>query len=280
MRLGLRFPRSRCRVSRGRSAVVGMRYHASVGGARRVARISGTLIVSEEFELQGHWRPIVVKHVEGKTVWVKKPMNRSYNVLAEVVGGLLAEELGLRVPEFAWFEGGPDGPGPSWLSKYQPQSFGWKPEYLERVTNPEDLGGLLALDALIWNEDRNADNILFAFGEGEDGGIALHLWGIDHDAARVGRPADLRGKKTQAPPPGQLPESLRLTRAMRARALDVGEHARSLPERTIAEIAEEAVEIAGAIGEEDLREVLISRCRAAEKIVELYLAAVDDRGEP
>jgi hypothetical protein len=78
-------------------------------------------------------------------------------LLSEALSWLLARELKVPVPAGAVTGEGDDL---SWLSEYIPSVVHWHPDLVHYIVNLDDLGRMLALDAIIHNSDRHGGNIL------------------------------------------------------------------------------------------------------------------------
>jgi hypothetical protein len=130
---------------------------------------------------------------------------------------------------------------------------------------------MLALDAIIHNEDRNTENFIF---EMQDEGESFRCWAIDMESALVGMPRAFAGRGTRAPRPYALPSDFALVEAMRGAASEAALVAASAPDATIREIVDIAMDIAGTMDRDVLGSALLARCRHAPRIVEDYLRLI------
>lgn len=214
-------------------------------------------------ELQGAHHPRLVADANGD-LWVLKNLPPR-GVLAEAIGALLGRQLGVPIREFGCFDDTRLGKG--WLSSYATHSSHWHRRRLYDLSNFGDLGRMLVLDAIIYNEDRNAQNIIFEQGDEPD---HFTFWAIDMEAALVSRPKELGSKGLKCPDPFALPPDL--TANVHDESVEHAvTQARHLPEATLRALVSAAVLAAGARDSDALYEALLSRCRASEQIMKDYL---------
>jgi hypothetical protein len=199
---------------------------------------------------------------------VLKPL-QPRGILAEAVGSLLARALGVPIPAFAVFES--DERGRGWLSEFVMGAQHFGAARAEGLVDHTELGRMLALDAIVHNEDRNPENILFE-PLAELG--RFRGWVIDHEAALVARPRELASKGLAAPRPFALPSGFTVNAGARRAALDTAAIAQRLPEAMVRAMVHAAAEVAGALDREILTRALTARCRHAQQIVEHFLADV------
>jgi hypothetical protein len=232
-----------------------------------IARIRGPFEKAEiDLELRGAHHPYLTSD-PSRRWWVLKPL-QARGILAESVGGLLGRMLGVDVPDFAVFD--EDG-GRGWLSAFVREALHWDRSRLGAIANPEGIGRMLALDAIIYNEDRNTENFLF---EAQDASESFWCWTIDMESALVGMPRALASKEHKAPQPHALPTDFVVVDGMRDAAMDTATVAAQAPEDTLREIVEIAMETAGTLDRDVLSRALLTRCRHAQKIVEDYLQQI------
>jgi len=189
-------------------------------------------------------------------------------LLAEAACFLLGEHLGVRQPRGAVFH---DGSEWSWMSeRIVAAGEHWEPDMRDLVANLDELGRMLALDAIVFNEDRHRRNLLV-----EPVGDEAHLvvWAIDAGKAEIGWPGDFVARGLASPSPHN--------------------HARGLPVGTLVEPALAAATLATTLAEDALRalvgeacalarepavvsvaDALVARCRRAPEIVARYLDAL------
>lgn len=220
----------------------------------------------EDLELQGAHHPYVVSDTSQRW-WVLKPL-QARGILAESVGGLLARLLGVGVPDFAMFD---EDDQRGWLSAFIRNAHHWDRSRVGALANPDGIGRMLALDAIIYNEDRNVENFIF---EPQDELESFRCWAIDMESALVGMPRALLGKGINAPRPHALPKDFFLLREMREAANESAIMAVEASEAAIREIVGTAMETAGALDREVLCTALLARCRHATEIVTEYLRQI------
>lgn len=203
-----------------------------------IPRVRGPFEKAEEdFELQGAHHPYVVSDPSGRW-WVLKPL-RARGILAESVGGLLGRLMGVEVPEFAIFD---EDDQRGWLSAFVLDPHHWDRPRVRALANPDGIGRMLALDAIIHNEDRNTENFIF---EMQDEGESFRCWAIDMESALVGMPRAFASKGIRAPRPHALPSDFVLVEAMRGAASEAALVAAGAPDTAIRELVDIAMDIAG-----------------------------------
>jgi hypothetical protein len=222
-----------------------------------------------DLELRGAHHPYLVRDALQRW-WVLKPLP-ARGILAESVGGLLGRMLGVDVPELAIFD---DGDRRGWLSAFVHDAHHWDRSRVGALANPEGLGRMLALDAIIYNEDRNPENFIF---EPQDEPESFRCWAIDMESALVGMPRALASKGHAAPRPYALPLDFVLVDGMREAARAAAEVARGASDGAIHEIVGIAMDTAGTLDREVLTDGLSMRCRHAPQIVEDYLGRIEAR---
>jgi hypothetical protein len=205
--------------------------------------------------------------------WVRKRVGdlNWHGLLAEAVGWMVAREIGAPVPDGACLE--LQGDERSWLSERISPALHWDPLRIHTIDNVDELGAILALDALILNRDRHDQNLLLQPAPDE---LHLRVWAIDHGSAIGGYPKDLdaAGTNVDHPQPLRFPARLPLD-LMKPGALAAAQRAARLPTPDVAEIASEACEIAGVLDlVETLTRALKRRMAAAVSITEEYLLLI------
>jgi hypothetical protein len=181
----------------------------------------------------------------------------------------LGRALDVPIPEFACFES--DERGRGWLSEFVSDAQHWSAARVERLMDPGDIGRMLALDAIIHNEDRNTENILVQPLEAPH---RFRCWVIDNEAALVARPRELASKGMAVPRTFALPTGFVATDEARRAARNAGARAMLLGPAWLEAVAWTATDIAGALDQEVLAKALIARCRHAREIVEQYLEQI------
>jgi hypothetical protein len=203
--------------------------------------------------------------------WIRKKMAFTgwQPILAESLGWLIARDLGVRTPEGAVCGSGDQL---SWLSAYIPNALHWQRSLAHFVKNLDDLGAMVTLDALLYNGDRHAKNILVVPGQNE---ADLMTWAIDMGNALVGYPRDFVDLKLRVPenhnPARGLPLEL-----MRPGALRAAAQATKLAGTPVLEgYVKEACQIVGEETAPLLLEALSRRMERAGDLVEQYLKILE-----
>jgi hypothetical protein len=245
----------------------GLGGRVSAMGVGTIPRVHGPFERAEDdLVLQGAHHPYVVSD-PSRRWWVLKPL-QARGILAESIGGLLGRLIGVEVPEFAVFdEDGRRG----WLSAFVREAHHWDRSRVSALTNPNGIGRMLALDAIIHNEDRNTENFIL---EPQDELESFRCWAIDMESALVGMPRAFASKGNKAPRPYALPADLVVDDEMRGTASEAALVAAGASEAAIREIVAIAMETAGTLDGEVLSAALLARCRHAPQIVEDYLGQI------
>lgn len=208
--------------------------------------------------------------------WVRKTEGYTgfQPLISEAIAWLLAKELAVPVPDAAFVEGSDDDRG--WLSAHIRETRHWQVSYSHLVRNWDRMGSFIALDAIIFNDDRHRENILLAKDGAEYTG-----WLIDAGDALVGQPSDFPSLGEDDVPTGEniaqgLPYDLLAPGAKKAAAI-----AETLDANLLKEFVFEACEIARSASDvERLSNQLIARCKRASILVDRYLAILRSREEP
>jgi len=234
-----------------------------------IERVSGVLDV----------RPVDVDHsseaffaIDGDgRKWVRKKMLHTgwQPILAESLGWLVARELGVRAPTGAICGSGDEL---SWLSAFVPNALHWQRNSVHFVKNLDEFGAMLALDALLYNDDRHAKNILLVPDESEEDLVA---WAIDVGNAWVGHPQDFVGLGLKVPEKPNTARGLPLE-LMKVGALRAAQQATKLAGSTKLErYIREACQIVGEGTAPLLLEALSRRMERAGDLVEEYLKVLE-----
>lgn len=192
-------------------------------------------------------------------------------LLAEAASYLLALELHVRQPHAGVFH---DGQEWSWMSeRLRAAGEHWDADMRDLIANPEEVGRMLALDALTFNEDRHRRNLLV-----EPVGDAAHLrvWAIDSGNAEIGSPSDFVRRGLAAPSPHNHAHGLPIE-ALRPAALAAAQVAVQLADDKLRAILTEACGLAREPAIDALTTTLIARCRNAPAIVSGTMDALGAR---
>lgn len=150
----------------------------------------------------------------------------------------------------------------------------WDKDKAIFVANMESLGGMLALDAVVFNEDRHEANILLqpeAASDPDD--LRLKVWVIDFHDARVRDVDKFRTLASDVPRVQFLAPGI---------PLDLVEHhATAMAQRIAALSAADLVELVALAcahsrerRADELARLLVARCQAAPQLTRDYLAII------
>ena len=204
--------------------------------------------------------------------WVRKLVAdiRPNGLLAEAVSYLLGHEIGVPVPRAATMGNGAEV---AWLSELKQQARHWNPSKAYLVRDRKALGRVLALDAIIANEDRHEENLLLQATDG----VELEVWAIDHADAGVAYPDEFAKRGLAPPQPSEVMRSLDLKIAAKP-ARDAARKASLISGTSLRRHAREACSLAGMSAKEDLLfDALDRRLKNAPQIVDQYLKAIGSR---
>lgn len=189
-------------------------------------------------------------------------------LLAEAACYLLGAKLEVRQPQGAVHY---DGKEWSWMSKRIPAAGEhWDADMRDYIDNLDEVGRMLALDALTLNEDRHARNILV---QPRDDETALRLWAIDSGNALIGHPEDFVARGLTPASPHNHARGLPID-PLRDSAMAAAQVASMLSDGELSEIVAEACGLAREPQVNALTVALITRCRHAPEIVSSYLDAL------
>lgn len=219
-------------------------------------------------ELPGTTKPRVVIDSEG-VLWVQKALPAG-PFFAELLVGVLGLELRVPIPEMGYATSG-------FLSRYH-QGGHWETMLEHSIVNIDGIGAALALDAIVGNPDRHAQNILLApTGKMRDDDPELHAWCIDHEGCWLANPMVMTSVLTGDPERSILcrrqPSDLPIER-LESAALRAATDASKMSDTGVSWLTTDAAQTAGVdASHRDLaHELLRSRCRAAPRIVQQYIA--------
>lgn len=208
--------------------------------------------------------------------WVRKRKLHcgANDMLAEALAWLLARAIGAPVPEAAIYESASDPDASSWLSRrvldcrhlsdMGSRAVAW--------TNLPEFGAVLALDAVLWVEDRHTMNIL-----GEPAGKERwRIWGIDFGRGLVGDPVAFERLGLDAPPVDQVARGLDISACEPVAHIAAARLARLQPAE-IEAFVDEAATFADEPDQARLSTTLLHRLAAAPDIVARYLTSLRSR---
>lgn len=189
-------------------------------------------------------------------------------LLAEAACYLLGLELQVRQPPAAVFHDGQDW---SWMSeRIRVAGEHWHPDMRDLIANLDEVGRMITLDALTFNEDRHRRNILV---EPVGDEAHLRLWAIDSGKAEIGWPGDFVARGLAAPSPHNHARGLPVD-ALRPAALAAAQVAVQVADDKLRLMVVEACGLAREPAIDALTATLIDRCRHAPSIVSGYLDAL------
>lgn len=190
-------------------------------------------------------------------------------IIAEAIGWLVGNEMGVRSPDAGYIRD--DDSRVAWLSEYLNANH-WGPSTPERLEDPAELGAILALDAVILNEDRHERNFLVLPVGGDE--TRLQLVQIDTGAAHVGWAQDFGDR---------IPSTEKLVRGIPVDACSDGAIAaaariENVDEGLVRSWVRDAMLIVGDREDEISRrsEILLARCQGAVNLTTRYLQAIED----
>ncbi len=209
--------------------------------------------------------PRWVKTVDDKR-WLLKRMEDSgpEEIIAEALAWRLGEALDLLIPTCALLI---DGKHRGWLSSCLKDVDHWHPEARGRISNPDQVAGMLVLDAILGNSDRHQANLLVEWSADES---SVRVWAIDHGAAQVADSVLFRQLGLDPPRPHRQSPQLPY-RALASRARTAALRLQAMDAATLREMAEEAWSLVDQRPPAQTLDLLIQRCKLAVQIVEEYL---------
>jgi hypothetical protein len=237
----------------------------------RIERISEELTTRGDVQVPHGGEAEYVVDDRGRA-WVRKSVITTgfQGLLGEAFGYLFSNALELNVPRAAVHRG---EEWQAWLSELIWPVTHWDEGKIPFIENLDEIGRMLALDALLANQDRHRGNILLESACEEDD--TLTVWPIDFGNALVGFPSDFLDMGTDVPDPGNLAPGLPVSRVESA-AMETAHRAVALEDALIDEFCREACELVKEDTTEKYRDVLCRRCDDAPKIVSTYLATIEN----
>ncbi len=201
--------------------------------------------------------------------WVKKVLMGSNELLAEAAGWLFSGALDVPTADAAIQ---PKGAENYWLSGLVEPVTHWDPSRVPFLSNPEGLGAMIALDAIIGNWDRHDGNILV---QPTSHGHA-RVVSIDVAGSWIGTAVDLVSHAGQTPDVDRVAPGIPVDLISES-ALDVAKEATKLTEATVRRFIREACQLARCSDENVIRDAMVIRCRDAESLVTDYLQKLEKR---
>ncbi len=200
------------------------------------------LELREPVSVECSTRACHARHLPDNTRWIYKTEISAAGVLAEAIGWLICDDLGIPIPVGAAVREGPPGSSHRpfvWASAHE-RIVHWQPALLHLVGNPSTFAAITVVDAWLGNPDRHDENLILRVGAGD----SLDLLALDFDAAWVGRP-DARGRagNAVAAPDRITPLDPSLWQPDLAHWVT---RAREIPEAVLKEYVGEACELSGS----------------------------------
>lgn len=202
--------------------------------------------------------------------WVAKLKQPDSELIAEGLGLLLSQRLGVNTPQGAWVD---EAGGRGWASAYVSNATPWDAQTLAYIQNIEQIGKMLALDAVILNGDRHKDNVLLRVRDE----LLIEVFSIDLGNAAIGDPLQLHPNDVPNTdftiPPLDIPLDRSIEEAMSSLAQDctmvaggeVTEYVRDVSRFVPIDPQDAAVS------------AIVARLRNAPQIIEAYLEALRGR---
>jgi hypothetical protein len=190
-------------------------------------------------------------------------------IAAEIIGWQVARFLDAPVPDAGLYRNPDEQHSASFLSAAIQPALHWDMDKSSFIDNIEDLGSVIAMDAIILNEDRHVGNLLL---EPDPDELHLRLWSIDAGNALIGWPADFMERADDVPAPRRgliLP-----VERIRERAMEIAARAATIRTSRLERMVNEACSFTGSYEPERIIEVLEARCRGAPELVSRYLSSL------
>ncbi len=221
-------------------------------------------LIEEENKSQAR----LAKTDDGRS-WLLKSSMRSPEILAESLGWLLSRRLNVPTPDGAVTT---HSGKPAWLSAYIGQIDYWDAKKMSAIHNITEIGSMLALDALLYNEDRHHKNILL---EPDPDEYRVKAWSIDLADAEIGRPEGIKRVALDLPRAVYIARGIPLD-VTRDQALVTADLAAQLNPKDLREDVVEACGLASEAKVDVLYDALLRRFQNARTLVEKYLSAYSE----
>lgn len=203
--------------------------------------------------------------------WVRKLEEDTgfQGLLAEAIVTLLGRHIGAPVPD-GGIQVGVVG-SQAWLSALVEDAIHWSPARRYHLLNPTEAGAMLALDAILLNDDRHSGNILLVPDPDE---AHLRLHAIDGGNALVGWVGDYL-----AWPADEIPRIENQARglpldALREGAATAARVASEIDRVLLREFVGEGCGFAREPDVDPLTDAIEARCRGAVDLSSRYLDAL------
>lgn len=210
-------------------------------------------------------------------VWVHKRRDDllQNGMIAEALAWMLGRELSAPIPDAAVVV--VDHPEVGWLSRQVKCVTNWNPDCVDLVENLDQIGSVIALEAVLCETDRHNGNFLLEV----TGSASLRLWAVDFALARIRVPDQLLANLDALPhifaqghPKVHL-VGLPIDRVAKT-ALECAEVLRSVSPSAIREMVNEACAVSGATElRAPLEECLSQRLRRGVILTEGHLRQLE-----
>jgi hypothetical protein len=203
--------------------------------------------------------------------WVQKDVT-AFGLLGESLGWRLSGLLNVPTPE----AGVASSRNDRWLLRAIEPAQAWNLTRAQNLRSSDTLGAIIGFDAIIGNEERHAENILFTPVPGP--GSLLDVFSIDLEASWLGSPNILRVKDVDVPGLGVLIEDIPYD-LVRDGARALASRAETIDQEQLADAVREACQVSLVDDGEAILRCVLRRCHSAGNIVGQYLAQLESRAK-
>lgn len=222
------------------------------------------VILYHPFEKPNQSEARYAKTHDGRAWLLKWKMERR-EILAEALGWLLSSRLKVPTPEGAITT---HNGKQAWLSAFIEQTSYWDRSNMSGIHNIDEIGSMLALDAIVYNEDRHCQNILL---EPDPTEYAIKAWSIDLAASEIGLPESIKRIGLDLPRAAYIAEGIPVD-AIQENARATAQLASKIDPKDLRDDVVEACGLAGEPKVDVLFDALLKRFQSAPSLVEKYLA--------
>jgi hypothetical protein len=203
--------------------------------------------------------------------WIRKTTD-ACDVLAEAISTLLCKVVDVPVPDGACLLAPEEGAKPFWLSQVIEGIVHWSGARAQMLVNPQALGSILAVDAVVGNYDRHNENLLL---QPTPDPASLYLFGIDFARAWVGTAEHICDAGLALPPLHSLAPDIPMDLAEPG-ALKCAERLSNVDDAAIIRIVRSCCKFTSEARDQDIAAALYRRCQAAGELIPSYLQAIRD----
>lgn len=202
--------------------------------------------------------------------WVLKCKMEKREILAESLGWLLSNRLKVPTPYGAVVT---QNGKYVWLSKQIDHTDFWDSSKMSAIHNISQIGSMLAIDAIVYNEDRHHRNILL---EPDPDEYKVKVWSIDLAKAEIGRPDAIDRIGLGLPNAAYVARGIPIDDIVRQCAMETATIATQMDDSELRAFILEACGIAGETKVDLLFSALSKRCANAPMLVDKYLTAYSE----